>query len=91
MTNLHMNSDARQSAGPQLVAPARKATNARRVHTVPSTLTRQMRDEIAEAVSFGRSIAQTAKEYNCDRCVVTEVWLRWELAKMRAGTLRRAA
>jgi hypothetical protein len=45
-------------------------------HTVPSTLTLQMQQMIVASVRQGRSVAQTAKEYNCTQNVVTELWLR---------------
>ena len=51
-------------------------------HTVPSTILRPFRNQIASAVAAGRSLAQTAKEYDCTVTVVTELYCRAELQRI---------
>jgi hypothetical protein len=46
-----------------------------------------MRAEIAAAVAAGRSVNQTAKEYNATQNVVMEIWVREEFRRLRLPRL----
>ncbi len=69
---------ANKTTSSQLSAQKRKAVK----HTVPSTVIPQFRNTIAAAVAQGRSIPQTAKEYQCCSVVVTEIYIRAELKRV---------
>lgn len=87
-----LNAATPQHSGPQAVARVRNSV--KRPHAVPSTLTRQMRTEIGDAVAAGRSVAQVAKEYQCSAAVVIEIWGRRiveQLERLRSELVGRRA
>lgn len=74
----------RQQRGPQLVERAAR----RAKHTVPSTITPQMRDRILSELAGGRSVVQIAKEYAVREVTVIELWIRHD---QRTAFRRNAA
>lgn len=55
------------------VERARKVVNA---HSVPSTMMPALRGELVQALRAGRSVVQSAKEFDTTAVVAIELWLR---------------
>jgi hypothetical protein len=62
----------RQAGSAETVVATRKPVK----HTVPGSITREMRALILSELRGGRSAVQVAKEYNVVVAVVLEIWCR---------------
>ncbi len=70
------NRGRRNAAGREVIDQPRQSLNRRVRHQVPSTVMAPLRAEMVAAMQAGRSVAQTAKEYDASAFVPLELWMR---------------